>query len=286
MANETTKYTHRIEKCCQLLKALCYVTLEKYTGDTLSCAYWRLREGKGLLTYEDKSMLDIWSKQITKVRRYCSSPKGLPLKEYEILKKKRNDLLEKMEKYRDWLAVGSKPIYLTDQTHHDDSNITLDITVTHLYPDIVCADIETQKEFWRSRPFDKILIEDEKIYKKLNPVFKSSQTLADAIDIIYEKTNYNFLPYNKVWQIRTDMERRSSKDAFINSTMNWMRMILHRCKHGHTQIILENERIINDFVEWKMKAKERINAKEKVNDDFFRIILNTLDKIQVPDISD
>ena len=101
-----------------------------------------------------------------------------------------------------------------------------------------------------------------------------------------DNTDLRTLPYDKVWQIRADMERRSSINARINSIMNWMFMVLDRCTSEHKKIIENNERIIDDFVEWKMKAKERINAKEKVNDDFFRIILNTLDKIQVPDISD
>lgn len=286
MANENTKYTHRIEKCCQLLKALCYVTLERYTGDTLSCAYWRLREGKGLLTYEDKRKLDVWSKQITKVRRYCSSPKSLPFNEHETLKEKRKDLLERMEKYRDWLSLGSKPIYITDQTHHDYSDITLDITLTSLFPDIVNANIETQKEFWRSHPFNEILAHDEKIYEMLEPVFKSSISMSDAIDRINSEMIFDFLPYNKVWQIRTDMERRSSKEAYINLTMNWMRMILDRCRLDHTQIINENEHIINEFIEWKMKTKERIKAKEEINDNVYDIILNILNQIRVPDISD
>lgn len=283
MANENTKYTHRIEKCCQLLKALCYVTLERYTGDTLSCAYWRLREGKGLLTYEDKRMLDVWSKQITKVRRYCSSPVALPISKHKEMSSKRNELLDRMETYRDWLSYGSKPLYLTDLTHHDYSAITLEMAVSHLFPEISQADVDTQKEFWQSHHFKEILEYDDKIFNRLSPIFENSDSIADAILTIMDNTDLRTLPYDKVWQIRTDMERRSSINARINSIMNWMFMVLDRCTSEHKKIIENNERIIDEFISWKMKTKESLKAKETIKDNCYEIISELISKIQVPE---
>ena len=48
------KYTHITERCSSIIKAFASLRIEQQTGDTVSAAYWRLREGKGLLTPFDK----------------------------------------------------------------------------------------------------------------------------------------------------------------------------------------------------------------------------------------
>ena len=188
-----------------------------------------------------------------------------------------------METYRDWLSYGSKPLYLTDLTHHDYSAITLEMAVTHLFPEISKADVDTQKEFWQSHHFKEILEYDDKIFNRLSPIFENSDSIADAIFTIMDNTDLRTLPYDKVWQIRTDMERRSSINARINSIMNWMFMVLDRCTSEHKKIIENNERIIDEFISWKMKTKESLKAKETIKDNCYEIISELISKIQVPE---
>lgn len=293
MANESTKYTHRIEKCSQLLKALTYVTLERDTGDTLSRAYWRIKEGKGLLNYDDKKFLDAWSSLITKVRRFCSSPLPLTPEQFETIKEEREYALEQMEAFRDWISLGSKPKYLYECTDYDHSSIVLEFALNKLYPDIIKADIEDQKQFWREMDLDHFICEGRKIYEELKPLFAKAEE-NDKFDFFAEAFNifgYETLPYDKVWQIRTDMDHRSSIGAAINSTMNWMVHVptkLDEVDRYEWLALKSCEKYVNNIIEWKKNIKER-KAKKEVftqedSDWAYNLLLGSISALEIPSI--
>lgn len=293
MANENTKYTHRIEKCCPLLRALCYVKLEQYTGETLSRTYWRLQEGKGLLTYQDKANLDAWSKQITSVRRFFSSPLSLSTEQHISLVEKREKVLELMERYRDWLSIGSKPTYVTELTQHDNAEHTLEFAVRRLYEKYSQNNEDSgMTDFWKSLELSDLLDTDKKIWNDLKPIFtkKEEEEKYDWHSAILAK-DYLWLPYNKVWQIRADMEHRSSRSACINDTMNWLWHVSDKSE-GLEEILETNDITISEFVEWKNEVKEEVKRRKKLGNKFsveekegvFQHLLEELDRIVIPGV--
>lgn len=83
-------------------------------GYTLSEAYWRIRDNKGLMNTFDRETLELWSKVITKFRRHCGSPAKLDDEWYDGFIHKRQKILEDMERYRDLLVckADKQPIRL------------------------------------------------------------------------------------------------------------------------------------------------------------------------------
>ena len=70
------KYTHLTERCSGFLRTGAAWKLKEH-GYTFSAAYWRLREGKGLMSAYDQESLKRWSSLITAVRR-GTAPVGIP----------------------------------------------------------------------------------------------------------------------------------------------------------------------------------------------------------------
>lgn len=283
MANKQTKYTHITARCSQLLKALCYVTLERCTGDTLSTAYWRLREGKGLLSYKDKQTLEALSEQITLIRRYCHNPSRLSNEEHQQLTDMRDELLARMESYRDWLYLGSKPAYLTNMTHHDYSDITLELSLSRINPEIIKATLEDQKKFWRSLEFSSLLECDQHIWHDTKGVLENNPK-HKALDRIYDDLQLQMLPTDKVWQIRTDMEHRSSARARINSTMYWMVDVPSKSE-GHEAILEQNKILIENFIQWVIATKEQVSNKVRITDDVLGIMESFINSIRIPEFA-
>lgn len=281
MADEKTKYTHITARCSQLMKALCYVTLEQ-TEDTLSTTYWRLREGKGLLNSEDKYNLAIISMQITQIRRYMSSPVPLNANQHRLLNRMRDELIARMESYRDWLAIGSKPVYLTDIANHDFNVYTLEMAVGLYDPNIVEADIETQKKFWKNIDMDKFLSCDFTAYCKASHCLEN-MSKPQALDILERDYKLRMLPTDKTWQIRTDMEHRSSIGANINQTMYWLYKVPAKSQ-AHVGMIISNDQVLDDFTKWKAKAKAQYKEKKRIEDDVLGTIEAFINAIQVPTV--
>ncbi|MBR5612302.1 MAG: hypothetical protein IKW43_04065, partial [Bacteroidaceae bacterium] len=94
------KYTHLIERCSSFLRTGVAWKLKEH-GYTFSEAYWRLRDGKGLLSSYDQESLKQWSSLITNVRRNTGSLSVLTPNDQKELKNKRESILVKMEAYRD-----------------------------------------------------------------------------------------------------------------------------------------------------------------------------------------
>lgn len=282
MISEKNKYTHIIEGCSQLLKAYNYVILEKCTGDTLSSAYWRLREGNGLVTYQDRKVLVSISRQITMIRRFFSSPLALNENSYKEVKNMREELLERLECYRDWIAKGSAPVYLTELADHEYNEYTLEMAVRTIGSDVIRADIEKQKNFWRSADINMILACDRIIYEKVKNEFDSAKNRSDALMKIAEIYWYEVLPKDKVWQIRTDIERRSSRTANINMTMNWICDVPIKSE-GHDRVLEENEKTIAEFIAWKTKIKEQKKKGMYIQDDCVSVVRSYIERIIVPE---
>lgn len=282
MISEKNKYTHIIEGCSQLLKAYNYVVLEKCTGDTLSSAYWRLREGNGLVTYQDRKVLVELSKQITMIRRFLSSPLALNEREYYEVRNMREELLERMENYRDWLSKGSDPVYLTDLADHEYNEYTLEMAVRRIGSEVIIADIEKQKKFWRSVDINKIIACDRIICEKVKKEFDSAKNRSNALMKIAEKYGYEVLPKDKVWQIRADIERRSSKTANINLTMNWICDVPNKSE-GHDRVLEENEKTIAEFIVWKTNIKEQKKKGMYIQDDCVSVVRSYIERIIVPE---
>lgn len=298
MANENTRYTHIIEKCCPLLRALCYDTLARYTGETLSRTYWRIREGKGLLTYQDKANLDRWSKQITSVRRFFSSPLSISVDQYEELRVVRDTILERMEKYRDWLAYGSKPVYLTQVADHDYALTTLNFTLSKMFDEYVkeneTEDVDATpylKEFWQSLNIEHLLARDSEVFEDLKPIFLLAENDDKYnADEAFVLKGYKYLEYTKVWQIRTDMDNRSSKMANINGIMNWLWEVPTKSE-GHELCMEDNDTLIRNIVEWKNVIKEDQKRRKALGgsfspeekDEVFCHIMDGLKTLRVPD---
>jgi hypothetical protein len=51
---KNTKYTHITERCSSILRDFASSRIEQQTGQPVSRAYWRLRDGLGLLTIRDQ----------------------------------------------------------------------------------------------------------------------------------------------------------------------------------------------------------------------------------------
>lgn len=81
----------------------------------------------------------------------------------------------------------------------------------------------------------------------------------------------------------SSLNEKNENNARINSIMNWMFMVLDRCTSEHKKIIENNERIIDEFISWKMKTKESLKAKETIKDNCYEIISELISKIQVPE---
>ena len=74
---KNTKYTHITERCSSILRDFASSRIEQQTGQPVSRAYWRLRDGLGLLTISDSETLGMWCDLITHVRKYTGSPVSL-----------------------------------------------------------------------------------------------------------------------------------------------------------------------------------------------------------------
>lgn len=106
--NKNTKYTHLIERCNVAMRALAKWRCREVCGYTLSEAYWRIRDNKGLMNTFDRETLELWSKVITKFRRHSGCPVTLDDGDYNALKASRERILKEMERYRDMLVYKAE----------------------------------------------------------------------------------------------------------------------------------------------------------------------------------
>ena len=288
------KYTHITERCSSIIKAFASLRIEQQTGDTVSAAYWRLREGKGLLTPFDKETLDFWCQFITDVRKYAASPYSIDDKLRLKLKEKREAILDKMEEYRDWLAFGSLPTYMyEDSTCPEVLSVTLEYCLsgmlyclTGLGANAIPAE---ELKGWLMEIRIPELIMLSKDYADKFPANMVAYQLREIIrDYDQWPRGFAELETDKTWQIRTDMEHRSSVGAQINKRLAWINEVKTKTAEHRDQIIQSMGNMAR-FKLWKTKQRALIrHAKEehrKVNfneQEVYNIVNDLLDSIFIP----
>lgn len=291
-----TKYTHITERCSSIIKALASLQIEQQTSDTVSAAYWRLREGKGLLTPFDRESLDQWCQIITDVRKYAASPYPLEDKLRQQLKDRRESLIEKMEEYRDWIAFGSIPTYMYENcTHPNITKITLEyclsgmlVRKSGMFPNEIPAE---ELKGWLKEIDIQELIYLSNDYATKFPNLADYQLRYYISEFKGWPAGFKELQADKAWQIRTDMEHRSSVGAKINERLAWIHEVETKTTE-HREVITQCMVAMLQFKIWKEKQRAAIKIakgngeKPHYNEqDVFMKVLELLNKIEVPEFT-
>ena len=267
---KNTKYTHITERCSSILRDFASSRIEQQTGQPVSRAYWRLRDGLGLLTISDSETLGMWCGP----HHPCTKVHWPPVSLDSNLRQtqdKRDALIDKMEEYRSWLTFGSMPILLLRQLWE---------YCRCQNPAWICPFRNSLWQIWNVRLqkfpqknskgwLDKIDTNDLiGIARHFYPQFNIN--LAEYQLREYIKTNgawntgFHELEADKAWQIRTDMEHRSSIGAKINERLLWfdrIRTSLPTTKDS----IMQNLATIKVHRIWKEKEKQRLKIAKETN---------------------
>lgn len=291
-----TKYTHITERVSSIIKAFASLQIEQQTSDTVSAAYWRLREGKGLLTPFDRESLDQWCQIITDVRKYAASPYPLEDKLRQQLKDRRESLIEKMEEYRDWIAFGSIPTYMYENcTHPNITKITLEyclsgmlVRKSGMFPNEIPAE---ELKGWLKEIDIQELIYLSNDYATKFPNLADYQLRYYISEFKGWPAGFKELQADKAWQIRTDMEHRSSVGAKINERLAWIHEVETKTTE-HREVITQCMVAMLQFKIWKEKQRAAIKMakgngeKPHYNEqDVFMKVSELLNKIEVPEFT-
>lgn len=299
-------------------------------GYTLTEAYWRIRNKEGLMPLYDRETLDLWSKVITKFRRYCGSPLPLPGGIYVDFKKQKEEILSHMERYRDMLCskadktperlcgewaflagaaimekfneAGLNPMMM-DEDSLNGFILSIDYAeikerVNNLIPRYnafiedknkrieevekeiketnkafeqqkqLILEVAKKEETW-SKTEDKLYSKIEKSRSKAEVVLRRKiRNIAreDFLEKLDRKTKGQLeWPVDSVdtetgkravWQIRTDLANRSSKGADICNTLYYFWTVNQWSGQEDRDIMEEDLRNIDKFINWKMKLKK------------------------------
>lgn len=293
MSNKNIKYTHLIEKCPSVFRTMTKWRLQETCGYTLSETYWRLREGRGMLSYFDQETLELWSQLIAQFRRFTGSPLAIDREYYNSIRDTKSELLDKMEEYRTWLANGVQPDYLGGglpfvcevvQEHflnngkkYQEMNESeqleylksIDYDVLLKRADEVqehfrqhCKRCEKRIEELREEERELTMrlgkkeISEGEHKKEIRKIEKAVKMSEYPLLVFYDlersrSENFTYLELDKVWQIRTDIDHRSSKDARISATLNLIWNVASKSTEEHRKIIEENMKVVSEFRAWK-----------------------------------
>ena len=105
------KYTHITGRCSGFLRTGVSVRLKRHNY-TMSEAYWRLREGKGIVSSYDQETLISLSKMITQFRRRMGYPVRIDMLDYLRFEEERDSILRNFELFRDIVGAGQNPEYM------------------------------------------------------------------------------------------------------------------------------------------------------------------------------
>jgi hypothetical protein len=224
----------------------------KEHGYSFSQAYWRLREGKGLLSSYDQESLKQLSSLITCVRRFTGPLKKLTPVDQRELNVKRDELLIKMEAYRDRLEAGVNPQYLYDGT----SPIVIEHVLSGIIGNVRELDTEQQQEIWESLDVDKVKNEAAFCMKEAEEFMKEYVQAEDkngmpTPDEWMKKRFCGKFVKDKVWQIRTGHDERSSVNAGISQRLNFIWDIPTLTDEVHRNIYMKNQAVLDAYREWK-----------------------------------
>lgn len=294
--NKATKYTHITETCNVAIRALAKWRLKEVCNCTIAEGYWRIRLHTenpiepGLLSIYDQQTLDLWSNVIAKFRRNCGSPVSLSPLNYVELKNYRELVTDKMEQYRSMLGNGTSPIYIIDEYRElAGAAIIEKFNEANLVPSDM--DENSLEEFlrkidWRAVKERAIGLIPE--YKRFlawkEEAFKHAKTqkeiiaikLRDFIDDWLDKEEKGKLEWDShtvkgsskklkyaVWQIRTDLEHRSSKNAHINDYLCYFWNVQSWSTEADQLLMQRDLQRIEQFATWKKQMKEEDAAFKK-----------------------
>lgn len=275
------KYTHLIERCSSFLRTGVAWKLNEH-GYTFSEAYWRLREGKGLLSGYDRESLNIWASLITSVRRNTAAAIKLNPEDQAYLKEKRSCILDRMEAYRDKLENGCKPKYLYDNS--------FPFVVEHLMVmrvgDPRKASSSEQQVIWKSMDIDSLQTEVGECMKAITEYETQYATATDneKQDMPNPEewaTNTFAAKFikDKVWQIRVGHDDRSSVGAGINDRLLFIWDIPSMTDERHRMIYEEIRLKLESYQQWK----DNNNIKDISYEDILSRAKDVLNYIQIPD---
>lgn len=244
------KYTHLIERCSGFLRIGIAWRLKPH-GYTFTGAYWRLREGKGLISAYDQESLKMWGNLVTAVRRRTAPAGKLKPEDQTALKEKKENLLQRMEAYRDWLEQGARPQYLHDGT----SPSVIEHLLATRVGDPRWYTSEQQLDIWQQLDLDDIILEAEQCMKEVQTYtdkYHNGQGVPDTDP--QQWMEYNFsrrFVKDKVWQIRTGHDDRSSVGAGINDRLNFIWDIPSQTDVEHRDIYEANHKVLDTYRQWK-----------------------------------
>ena len=270
------KYTHLIERCSSFLRTGVAWRLKQH-GYSFSEAYWRLRDGKGLVSSYDQESLKQWSSLITCVRRFTGPLMKLNPADQRELNVKREELLEKMEAYRDRLEVGSNPQYLYDKT----TPIIIEHVLSGIISNVRELDTVQQQEIWESLDVDMVkneallCMKEVEEYMKVYAQAEDKNGMPTPDEWMKNRFCGKFVK-DKVWQIRTGHDIRSSVNAGISQRLNFIWDIPILTDKVHRNIYMKNQTVLDSYREWKEHHRhldvDYIVMLEKVNS-----VLNSLE---------
>ena len=210
----------------------------------MSAAYWRLREGKGLVSLYDQETFRLCSNLITTIRRFIGSPIPLPKAQYMKFKELKEQKLSELESYRTIIASGIQPYKFSDGIEQT----PIERVITgYIGKDLIDLSPEEEMDVWIKidSDFDNFLkqlsIEQEKYIKEWEAY--NNLQLEKQKTTLKPGSGEDLLICNKVWQIRTDFENRSSKGAKINETLLYIWDIPSQTDDEHRSILEEIQQI-------------------------------------------
>lgn len=276
------KYTHLIERCSGFLRTGVAWKLKSH-GYTFSEAYWRLREGKGLQSGYDKESMQLWGSIITQVRRNTGSLGTLTATDRSELNTQREALLKKMEAYRDVLEAGTCPTYL----YNGSSPVIVEHVLYHMVGETRHATPEVQQQLWYGLDLDALrkdvqsgmseLSAYQCKYQAASP--KEKEKMEPPATWTKHRFGASFVK-DKVWQIRTGHDERSSVNAGINERLNFIWDIPSLTDEKHRAIYEENLDCIRGYRTWKEDNRTSDIPYETMRAKVYEVV----DRIRIPDI--
>lgn len=257
------KYTHLTARCYGTAKDISLCQLKRYCGYTLSNAYWRMEEGKGLLSLYDQESFETWSGLMNGVLHLKPLTRLMPI-EYDNFCAFRNYVWNRMEAYRNWLEHGSAPIYIRQ--------IAMSIGVDDIFL------YRAAEQFF---DFKKGAENDDEMIKKLSE--KSINLAADferkrqeQIDK-GEKPDNLYIPFFKVYQIRTDYSHKVSDSEVIRHRLDGIWSVPNKTSGVHREIYRHNAAVIAEYQRYKKLSKVTAD---------YNLYMDFLKSIQIPEFEE
>lgn len=308
------KYTHITAKCSPVIRAYSAMRLLDVCGMTLSEAYWRQDSGLGLLCLYDNESLNEWSDIITTARRTTGSPFPMPMRTKfkdnlrASLEEERNEVYESMERYRDWLSEGSRPLRLKDLCKSQGSELVLPYAMREVLLQMGIADpdhkpVDEIRRFIRLVDIGKVLELADEWGENITDYYEAEYTRwangskgmePKILDFVIEwaaATGKPSLDYCGLYQIRADMEHRKSSTSKMYQYLNWLHDVPRLTDESHRAIYAQNRQVLSELAAWKKAClDERAAVKgngDKFSYDPYEVYGKTiafLHRLQVPPI--